>query len=102
MKKLTDSLIGQDQGMMNGQPSLIGNVNLPPGQYMMTNVQTGHAFYVQVQNGQMFLSAQPAQTQQQYSQGQNMQQSGKGLIKNLIRNQLAPQPQQQQVPYQQY
>lgn len=52
------SLPGQ-QGLLPGQaapPQLVGNVNLPPGQYMMTNVQSGQAFYVSVQNGQMYLS----------------------------------------------
>lgn len=105
MKQLKDSLIGQ--GQQQGQPTLLGNVNLPPGQYMMTNVQTGNAFYVVVQSGQMYLSGQPAQNQQLMAPvGGTTQQGTGGMIKeglgNFLRNQIAPQQQQQQVPYQQY
>ncbi|MCA9816894.1 MAG: hypothetical protein H6677_16790 [Candidatus Obscuribacterales bacterium] len=106
MKTLKDSLIGsQQQQQMAAQPTLIGNVNLPPGDYMMTNVQSGQAFYVAVQNGQMYLTNQQVQTQQNqpiYQPGQSAGQTGKGILQNLIRNQLTPQTQQQQVPYQQY
>lgn len=53
-------LLGQGQGLIQGQGStLVGNVSLPPAQYMMTNVQTGQAFYVTAQNSQMFLNNQP-------------------------------------------
>lgn len=84
----------QQQGNMPGQQgpgSLVGNVNLPPGQYMMTNVQTGQAFYVSVQNGQMFLSSPPPQMM---APGQGMmQQQQRGGFGNFLRNELAPQQQ---------
>lgn len=104
MKQLKDSLIGgqNQQQVAPAQQSFVGNVSLPPGQYSMTNMQTGQAFYVFIQNGQMFLSNQQAQNQQGITPGQSLPQTGKGIINNLIRNQLAPQTQQQQVPYQQY
>ena len=105
MKKLKDGLINQTQQQLSpGQQSFLGNVNLPPGQYMMTNVQTGQAFYVMVQNGQMYLSSNQynQMPQQNMVPGQQtMTQQGGGLLKNLIRNQLAPQTQQQQMPVQQ-
>ncbi|MBK9144484.1 MAG: hypothetical protein IPM23_18495 [Candidatus Melainabacteria bacterium] len=106
MKQLKDTLVGQGQQQLNQQPSLLGNVNLPPGQYMMTNVQTGNAFYVFVQNGQMFLSGgPPAQNQQMMAPaaGTTPQSTG-GMIKeglgNFLKNQISPQQQQQGVPYQ--
>lgn len=107
MKQLKDSLVGQGQQQQQQQaPTILGNVNLPPGQYMMTNVQTGNAFYVFVQNGQMFLSGPPAQSQQQMmapAAGTTPQSTG-GMIKeglgNFLKNQLSPQQQQQGVPYQ--
>jgi len=63
LKTLENSLLGgqnaqQGTGFNQPQLSLVGTVNLPPAQYMMTNVQTGQAFYVTVQNGQMFLGGQ--------------------------------------------
>jgi hypothetical protein len=90
------------QGMMGGgmgQQAMIGNVNLPPGQYMMTNVQTGQAFYVAVQNGQMYLSQGGPQMM---PPGQGMmpgpammppQQGGllNGGLGNFLRKELAPQ-----------
>lgn len=103
MKKLKNSLLNQNQ-QQYGQPqmSFVGNVRMPPGQYMMTNMQTKQAFYVTIQSGQMFLSQQTPQLQQQpITPGQSMTQQGGGLLKNLLRNQLAPQTQTQQVPYQQ-
>ncbi len=57
---------GQQGGGMFGQQAgatLVGNVNLPQGQYVMTNMQTSQAFYVTVQNGQMFLTSQPGAPQ---------------------------------------
>jgi hypothetical protein len=107
---------GQQQGQMPGQfgggvqqqNAFIGNVNLPPGQYMMSNVQTGQAFYVLVDNGQMYLSGQPG-GQQPLAPGQGglfqqpqQQQGGVGgMLKeglgNFLKNQIAP---QQQVPNQ--
>lgn len=58
LKNLEHSLLGGagQQGGMPGQAQFIGNVSLPTGNYMMSNVQTGQAFYVSVQNGQMYLS----------------------------------------------
>lgn len=117
LQKLQDTLIGgqgqgQQQGMMPGQQSnLLGNVNLPPGQYMMTNVQSGQAFYVAVQNGQMFLTSPGQQGAPQMMPGQGMfQQPGQGMLPqqgqggmggliknglgNFLQNQLAPQQQQ--------
>lgn len=54
-------MLQQITGMLGGQnqSTLIGNVSLPPAQYMVTNVQTGQAFYVTVQNSQMYLLNQP-------------------------------------------
>jgi hypothetical protein len=99
------------QGQIQGQGStLIGNVSLPPAQYMMTNVQTGQAFYVTVQNSQLFLNSQPMGqgTGQvmpgQIPAGQMMQQGGLGGLMqnglgNFLKNELAPQ-QQQSLPNQ--
>jgi hypothetical protein len=106
LKSLEKDLLGgqgqaQQQGAVpgqQGQPSLIGNVNLPPGQYMMTNVQTGQAFYVSVQAGQMFLSGPPA-SQQMMAPGQGMMQQQqpmqqqRGGFGNFLRNEVAPQQQ---------
>lgn len=91
---------GQQQGMMPGQQvqaTVVGNVNLPPGQYMMTNVQTGQAFYVAVQNGQMFLTGQPGAPQMMApGQGMIQQQGGvgglmRGGLGNFLKNELVPQ-----------
>ncbi len=101
------------QGMMPGQSlmpaqpaqsTVVGNVNLPPGQYMMTNTQTGQAFYVAVQNGQMYMSGTTQQGTQMMAPGQSMMQpqqapSGmggmiKGGLGSFLKNELAP----QQVP----
>lgn len=60
----------QGQGFMPGQQTQpVGNVNLPPGQYMMTNTQSGQAFYVIIQSGQMYLTAPSSNTP--YMPGQN-------------------------------
>src|SRR5262249_30319661 len=90
----------QQQPAPQAQPTLIGNVNLPAGQYLMTNVQTSQAFYVVVQGGQMYLSSQPA------AQGQGLLQgAGQGVIPGVgqgvipgVGQGLIPgqQPQQQQ------
>jgi hypothetical protein len=75
-QKLEQGLLGgQGQGQQGGA-TLLGNVNLPPAQYMMTNVQTGQAFYVMVQNGQMYLSGQAAP--QAMAPGQGMM--GQGMM----------------------
>jgi|GEM_PF-1121399 hypothetical protein len=114
LKTLQDSLLGgqaaQQQANSLGQPqlTLVGTVNLPPAQYMMTNVQTGQGFYVTVQNGQMFLGGQqvapqnlvPNQTaipQQQTGGFGGMVKNGLG---NFLQNQIAPQQGQQLVPNQ--
>jgi hypothetical protein len=111
LKKLGEEFLnqGQQQGAMPGQqPTMIGNVNLPPGQYMMTNVQTGAAFYVVVQNGQMYLIG-TAQQQMMNSgqgllqQGQTQQQGGlggmiKGGLGNFLKNELTPQGNSTGVP----
>ena len=102
LKQLENSLLGgQQPGQQQGMTSLVGNVNLPPGQYMMTNVQTGQAFYVVVQNGQMFLTGQPVQQQMMVPgpgmmQQQQQQQGGmggllNGGLGNFLKNGLAPQ-----------
>jgi hypothetical protein len=97
-KKLEQDLMGgQNQGQTQVQAQLVGNVNLPPGQYMMTNVQTGQGFYVLVQNGQMFLSGQQG-TQQMMAPGQGgMQQGAGGGFGNFLKNEFT---QQQQTPNQ--
>lgn len=104
-------LLGQGQGLIQGQGStLVGNVSLPPAQYMMTNVQTGQAFYVTVQNSQMFLNNQPIGQGAgqimpgQIPAGQMTQQGGLGGLMqnglgNFLKNELAPQ-QQQSLPNQ--
>jgi len=118
MKQLGQELLGgqgqgQLPGMQNGQlggiglgqnqnASFVGNVNLPQGQYMMTNLQTNQAFYVTVQSGQMFFSADPNAAQQLVpgAQGLPQQQGGiGGMVKNglgsFLKNQMQqPQPQQ--------
>ena len=101
LKKLEQQFIGgqgqgQQQGMMPGQQAqVVGNVNLPPGQYMMTNVQTGQGFYVVVQNGQMFLTGSQS-TPQMMAPGQGMMQQqggmgGLGGLGGLLKNGLSPQ-----------
>jgi len=116
MKQLGQELLGgQGQnplGQQAGQPgamgfgqnqtaNFVGNVNLPQGQYMMTNLQTNQAFYVTVQSGQMYFSADP-NAQQVLPGGQALQQQPAGIggmVKNglgsFLKNQLQqPQPQQ--------
>jgi len=101
LKKLEQDLMGgQQQGLMPGQQAqatVVGNVNLPPGQYLMTNVQTGQAFYVSVQNGQMFLTGQPAPTMLAPGQGMMQQQQPAGTggfmqggLGNLLKKELGP------------
>lgn len=93
---------GQQQNFMPGTSSpsaVIGNVNLPPGQYMLSNVQTGQAFYVVIQNGQMSLTGPPGGQQfagNQQGYFQQPQQSGVGgMIRSglgsFLKNQLVPQ-----------
>ena len=118
LQKLEQGLLGgQQQGMpgQQTQPVLVGTVNLPQGQYMMTNVQTGQAFYVMVQNGQMYFSQPPAPPMMAPGQmmgqpgsmmppGQMMQQQQQpgmgGFLRNglggILQKELAPQQQQQQ------
>jgi len=93
LKHLEQDLMG-GQGQTQVQAQLVGNVNLPPGQYMMTNVQTGQGFYVTVQNGQMYLSAQQG-TQQMMAPGQQggMQRGTGGGFGNFLKNELTPQQQ---------
>ncbi len=117
LKTLQDSLLGgqnAQQGTAFNQPqlSLVGTVNLPPAQYMMTNVQTGQGFYVTVQNGQMFLGNQqvapqnfmPNQTVAPQQPVQQQTGGFGGMVKNglgsFLQNQIAPQQGQQVVPNQ--
>ena len=126
LKKLEQSLMqGQGpNGLLGGGPGqMAGNTNLPAGQYMMTNMQTGQGFYVTINpQGQMFITS-PAGNQQQMMPGANgqglppqgvapalmqQQQSGGvgGMMKNgmgnFLRNELAPgqQAYPQQIPQQ--
>ena len=98
------AMFGHQPGAMYGQQSganLVGNVNLPPAQYMMTNVQTGQAFYVVVQNGQMFLTGQPGAGQTMAPGGMMQgQQGGLGGLGSFLKNELAPQQGQQQLQQQ--
>jgi hypothetical protein len=110
LQKLEQGLMGGQgqglqQGMMPGQqPQMLGNVNLPPGQYMMTNVQTGQAFYVMIQNGQMFLTRQqmapqmmaPGQGMMQQQGGPGGLMNGGGGLGNFLKNELEQQPQMRQ------
>jgi hypothetical protein len=118
LKKLEQELVGgQQQTGQPAQPTLLGTVNLPPGQYLMTNVQSGQAFYVLVQGGQMYLSNQAVQQPQQQGflpgvlpgQGLMPGQNGQGLppgqqqqggmggfvergLGNFLKNEIAPNP----------
>jgi hypothetical protein len=118
MKQIEQGLLGgqsqnQMPGMLPGQQNtagfgqtqnanLVGNVNLPQGQYLMTNVQTNQAFYVMVQNGQMFLSGdasmQPAVPGAQTMPPQQGGMGGfmKGGFGSLLKNELQQRQQQQQ------
>ena len=95
LKKIEQELIGGpgtgQQGLLPGQQpqaTLIGNVNLPPGQYIVTNTQTGQAFYIAIQNGQVFLTSQQP-SQQMLAPGQGVQQQGGlGGFGNMIRNEF--------------
>ncbi|CAN5537875.1 hypothetical protein BH11CYA1_BH11CYA1_14800 [soil metagenome] len=112
LKNLQDSLLGgqaaQQQANSFAQPqqTLVGTVNLPPAQYMMTNVQTGQGFYVTVQNGQMFLGGQQVAPQavvpSQVAPVQPQSGGFGGMVKNglgsFLQNQIAPQ--QQAIPNQ--
>src|SRR5579885_805099 len=69
LQKLEQGLLGgqgQTQGIAApGQPapaSLIGNVNLPPGQYTLTNVQSGQGMVVVGEKGQLYVTGQPLAT----------------------------------------
>lgn len=123
LKNLEQTFLGGGNAQgMPGQPQLIGNVNLPAGTYMMSNVQTGQAFYVTVQNGSMYLSqgttppgyqqqqpggiggalggilGQPQQQQQPYGMPQQQQPAGLGgMVRsglgNFLKDQLMPQQQ---------
>ena len=126
LKKLGQELLqgnsampGQNGGGLAGTPA--GSTNLPPGQYMMTNMNTGQGFYIMVDNqGQMYASQpQAGQTmpgqfgagavmpgQQtmpgQFGAGQQQQQGGVGgFMKNLLKDQLMPGQNQQGMPMQQ-
>jgi hypothetical protein len=93
LKSLENAVLGggaQQQGMP-GQPQFLGNVSLPAGTYMMSNVQTGQAFYVTVQNGGMYLSQ--GTTPPGYPQG------GGGGIGGALGGILGQPQQQQQQPY---
>jgi hypothetical protein len=118
MKQIEQGLLGgqsqnQMSGMLPGQQNsagfgqtqnanLVGNVNLPQGQYLMTNVQTNQAFYVMVQNGQMYLSGDPnVQSAVPGVQTVPPQQGGigglmKGGFGNLLKNEWQQRQQQQQ------
>lgn len=129
LKKLGQELLqgqsgsqgGGAQGMpgMTQQGTPAGSTNLPAGQYMMTNMQTGQGFYIMVNgNGQMFatvpnnqqmpantnmmLAPQGAVPQQQVPQQQQGGVGGffKGTLNNMLQNQLSPGA-QQGVPVQQ-
>lgn len=116
-----DALRSATQGGLGGQQQVAGspagNTNLPPGQYMMTSMYSGQAFYVTVtQQGQMyaadprtvqvFIQPQGQQPllnqggfpQQQMMPGQQVpQQTGGGfgsLLKNTLMNGMGGQPQQ--------
>ncbi len=113
------------QGALGGLGSLLpgqggsqsaGTTSLPAGQYTMTNMQTGQAYYVMVNtSGQMFASVAPGgggmmqpnaqqymnpQQLQQQQMLQQQQQGGmggmmKGGLGNFLKQELAPkQPQQ--------
>lgn len=126
LKKLEQELMqgqqgGMGQNMMGGGGTPAGQTTLPPGQYMMTNMQTGQGFYVMVQNGGQMYVSQAKNGQQQGMMGgasqmmggqsQMMpgqypmqQQSGSGvggMMKNFLKNELSPQG-QPQMPVQQY
>ena len=110
LKKLEQEFLGQgqQQGLTPGQPTMVGNANLPPGQYMMTNVQTGQAFYITIQNGQIYLTGQavnqPGQgfVQQQQQQQQQPPSGLGGMIKgglgSFLKNELTPQQAPVQTP----
>jgi hypothetical protein len=118
-KNLEQSLLNGSQNQQGGMPgqqtqSLIGNVSLPPGQYMMQNLQGGQPFYVLVQNGQMYLNTSPSnspyplggvQQPGMFQQQQPLQQPGQsggfgGMLQNglgnFLKKEIAPGQQQQQ------
>lgn len=105
LRSAAQGIGGQQQ--VAGSPA--GNTNLPPGQYMMTSMYSGQAFYVTVtQQGQMFAAdprtvqvyfqpqgQQPLMNQgyqqQQMMPGQQMPQQGGGfgsMLKNTLMNNL--------------
>lgn len=119
---LKDALRSAAQGMGGQQQvagSNAGNTNLPAGQYMMTNMYNGQAFYVTItQQGQMFAAdprtvqvffqpagGQPPLMNQGFGQQmplqqqQMMPQQGGGgigsLLKNTLLNQYGQQPPEQ-------
>ncbi len=104
-------------GANNGGGQVAGTTSLPQGQYTMTNMQTGQAYYVLVnQSGQMFASLAPAgqnpmnaqqylnpqqlqqqqlMQQQQMGQGGGMSNMVKSGLGNFLKQELAPKPQPQ-------
>ncbi|MBX9686801.1 MAG: hypothetical protein K2X27_08875 [Candidatus Obscuribacterales bacterium] len=116
LKKLSEELLQGQSNQQNNPASIqsqgspAGNTNLPPGQYMMTNMNTGQGFYIMVNgNGQMFASI-PGSGQNLPTQSatppmvpgsnpalnQPATQNGvggfmKGALNNFLQNQLSPQ-----------
>ena len=83
-----------------GQPA--GQTNLPPGQYMMSNMSTGQGYYILVDgNGQMYASL-PNGVQNQGMTQQNGMMGGAtgggigGLLQNFTGGQNNAYPVQQQ------
>lgn len=84
-----------------GQPA--GQTNLPPGQYMMSNMSTGQGYYILVDNnGQMYASIPngtqtmaPGMVQQGGLMGGGTGGVG-GLLQNFTGGQNTGYPQQQQ------
>lgn len=100
---------GQFGGGTAGQPA--GTTNMPPGQYMMTNMGSGQAFYILVDNnGQMYASVpgnngmapgmvQPGMGQVQQGGMGGLLQQGAGLLQGGgAQQQGFGQPAQQQQP----
>lgn len=106
--------------LAQGQPANLvpsGNTNLPSGQYMITNMNSGQSYYAFVnQSGQLLVQDPRAlqfSVQQQGAQigtavsGQSQSQSGSGFggflkqgLQNMLQNQLSPtQAPQSNAPY---
>lgn len=103
-KKLGQELLQGASGQQTGaQGQSVGSTSIPPGRYMVTNLQTCQAFYLTVEStGQMFAASPYNQQQggmpgsmlsgqQTLAPAQQIPQGGSGSgMQNFLQNGIAP------------